>query len=365
MRILIVKTSSMGDVIHTLPAVTDLYHNLILSYKEVYIDWVVEDSFVDIVKQHQFIHKIIPVKLRTWRKNIFKRNTFLEIKDFLNKLRAEEYDYIIDAQGLLKSAVLCWLAKKTRNIGKTHGLDKDSRRGKYISGFYNKLYNINTHLHAIVRVRKLFASIFAYKNDLSKIDYGFHCVNKQKQHQKKYLVFLWCTTWDSKKWPVKYWQHLINLANKHGYIIKLNSGNQQEYHEARELILGLENQAMVELMPPQSISNLMNIIRESDGVISVDTGLGHLAAAFDKPGVGIFGATNFTLTGFISHKFINLTADYSCSPCLLRECDKLNTKDNSDTPPCYDKLTPELVWGRLRDVMSHSVSGIDCNTTTI
>lgn len=361
-RVLIIKTSSMGDVIHALPAVTDLINNI----PDVTVDWVVEKSFVDIVKNHKNINKIITINLRAWRKDLFDLNTYIELKKCIKNIRAEKYDYIIDAQGLFKSVLLSILVKKNKHSNLkvyTHGLDKSSIRGKYISWLYNKTYSIDKNLHAIDRLRLLFAEIFNYKFNNLKMTYGLN--NKASKDCKvatnnKYLVFLHCTTWESKKWPKYYWQELIKLAIENGYQVKLNSGNQQEYLYTKQLIENIvktsaESSNKIFAMPPQSIASLIGVISSSTGVVSVDTGLGHLAAALDKPGVGIFGATDTKKTAFLSDKFNNLKPKYSCSPCLLRVCDKLDLNSCEETyPPCYKEINPDKVWYNLNNIIKNN-----------
>lgn len=351
MRILIIKTSSLGDVVHTLPAITDLckYYNnkskLALT-SDLIIDWVLEETFIDIPTNHPGVNNIIPVAIRKWRKNIFQHRK--EIVKFIKNLRANKYDYIIDAQGLLKSAAITLLAKKNKIHNKIHGLDKYSSRGKYISWAYDEKYNISKELHAILRLKLLFSKVFNYEyND--NIDHGLvNYNNKFNIINNKYLVFLHCTTWDSKKWPVQYWQDLIKLAIDHGYEVKLNSGNQQEFKQAcyiAKIFNNTEYQAKIHIMQPQSISSLFNILSNSAGIISVDTGLGHLAAALDKPGVAIYGSTSAKLTGIKSNNFDNIESSLECSPCLLKKCDKI--KEDDFYPPCYKNITAQMVWQRL------------------
>jgi heptosyltransferase-1 len=343
----------MGDVIHLLPAVTDLINNI----PNPIIDWVVEESFVDIPKIHPGVNHIIPVSIRRWRKNLYNKKTWAEIKLFIAKLRSEKYDYVIDAQGLLKSAVIARLAVLNKlsnnNASSIHGFDQNSARGQYLSWFYNKKYNVKKNQHAVHRLKDLFAQIFDYKNN-TNVDYGINISNLNPEFiNHPYLVFLHCTTWESKKWPESHWQKLIKHALASGYRVKLNSGNQDELEQAKSIVAGLNLDNinnLVEIMPPTSIANLIKIITNSAGVVCVDTGLGHLAAALDKPGVGIYGSTNPVLTAILGDKFVNLSSSYKCSPCLLKKCIELdNTSLNY--PPCYKQLNADLVWHKLQQVI--------------
>lgn len=342
MRILIVKTSSMGDVVHILPAVTEL----VRKYPTVVIDWVVEESFVDIPKIHPAVNRVIVVALRRWRKSVFNTKTLNEIKQFIVQLRQYSYEYIIDAQGLLKSAIITKFARLNNKKSYRYGFDKNSSRGKYLSWLYHKTFFVEKNQHAVHRLKQLFAEIFSYKVN-NGVDYGINLgiTSKERAHNRPFLIFLHCTTWESKKWPSDYWRELIKIAIDNGYSIKLNSGNSQELKQAKLIAQGFSEQ-LVEIMLPQSISSLIPIIAASRGVICVDTGLGHLAAALGKPGVGIFGATNPSLTSVLSNNFTNLASKYRCAPCLLRNCVELDNT-NLNFPPCYKELNPEVVWSNL------------------
>ncbi len=349
MRILIIKTSSMGDVIHTLPAVTDLAQ----AYPNAKIDWVIEESFIELAQIHPAINKVIPVALRRWRRNLSLK-ILQEIKAFISNLREYKYDYVVDAQGLLKSSILTLLVKYNKTAcAKSHGYDKYSVRGKYISWLYGKQYKIVKHQHAVYRLKQLFSAVFNY-NYFEQIDYGIN-LDKYKSNQlfKPYLVFLHCTTWDSKKWPVEYWQELISIAKSKGYDVRLNSGSQNEFMQAREI--ASDSLDGVTVMEPQSISDLIQVIVNSSGVVCVDTGLGHLAAALNKPGVTLFGSTDAKLTGMLANNFSNLQAQYECSPCLLRECkftkQELQLAPFAIFPPCYNELKPDMVWSHLEQYL--------------
>ena len=346
MRILIIKTSSMGDVIHTLPAITDLAH----AYPNAQIDWVVEEGFTTLSHIHPAVDKVIPIALRRWRRNLNMR-TLREIKVFIANLRQYKYDYVIDAQGLLKSAVLTRLVRLDKSShAQSHGYDKYSIRGKYISWLYQRKYQISKQQHAVYRIKKLFSAIFNYTYS-TKVDYGIDAsklvMDQSKTQQDPYLVFLHCTTWESKKWPVNYWQKLIQIVNHNGYKVRLSSGNQQELLQSHEIanIPGTD----VLVMEPQSIDSLIQVLAHSSGVVCVDTGLGHLAAALKKPGVGLYGATDARLTSILAESFKNLQSQFECSPCLLRNCKFDNSQ--SSLAPCYIELNPELVWTSLEGLM--------------
>ena len=162
-RVLIIKTSSLGDVIHTLPALTDAVHAL----GEIQFDWVVEENFSAIPAWHPAVRKVIPVAIRRWRKNIFRRLFSAEWKKFRQQLKQEHYDYVIDAQGLLKSAWITLLAH-----GDSYGLDKHSAREGMASRFYQYPQTVARQQHAVERVRQLMSHSLDYQLDKLPLDYG-------------------------------------------------------------------------------------------------------------------------------------------------------------------------------------------------
>src|SRR5688572_18968850 len=182
MRVLIVKTSSMGDVIHTLPALTDAGQH----YPAIQFDWVVEENFQEIPAWHPLVRRVIPVAFRRWRKTFFSRKTWAEWKTYQKILSKEPYDVIIDAQGLVKSAFLTFFAK-----GERSGLDWQSAREKLASLSYQQKYTVNFYQHAVVRMRQLFAAVLKYPQPTSLPDYG---VDRTRfvldKASDPYLIFL-------------------------------------------------------------------------------------------------------------------------------------------------------------------------------
>ena len=205
MRALIIKTSSMGDVIHTLPALTDAGSAL----SDVRFDWVVEENFAEIPRWHPLVENVIPVALRRWRKAIFSAQTRAEWREFRGQLSAKKYDIIIDAQGLWKSALLARLAK-----GPRAGFDWPSARDSFASLLYQYKYTAGWDLHAITRLRSLFSQVFHYALPSSVADYG---IERRRfitvPSAQKYLVFLHGTTWPTKHWPEAYWIKSVSYTH--------------------------------------------------------------------------------------------------------------------------------------------------------
>lgn len=338
MRVLIVKTSSMGDVIHTLPALTDASR----VFPSIQFDWVVEEGFSIIPSWHPFVDKVIPVAIRRWRKKLFSKTTLNEWKQFRVNLQKTHYDIIIDAQGLIKSAFL------TANAcGKQRaGLNRQSARESLSSLFYQKKYSVDKKQHAITRVRELFAKALHYPVPTTIADYGIDRNKFVSLDQKpNYLVFLHGTTWSTKHWPEQYWIELTKIANQAGQTIKLFWGNEEEHQRANRIASACEK---VEVLPRLDLTGIAKVLSGANAVVAVDTGLGHLAAAFDIPTISIYGPTDPVLTGTQGRLQKHLAAKFPCSPCLSRECtfkDHSSLKlENPLYPPCFTDLTPLDVW---------------------
>lgn len=290
MRVLIVKTSSMGDVIHTLPALTDAK----AAISNIEFDWVVEENFAEIPAWHPTVKRVIPVALRRWRKNWFSKAVRTERKAFMANLRSRRYDYVIDAQGLFKSAF--FIVRRAKGV--KHGYDRKSVREPIASLFYDKKHHVSKKLHAIERVRTLFAQSLNYTSFSKVGDYG---IAPTFQSQKiiasagqPYLLFLHSTTREEKHWPEAYWQRLIELVKNRHLNVKLPWGTEKEHQRALRLAKGCDH---VEVLPKSTLTELAGVLAGAKAVVSVDTGLSHLAAALSCPNLTLFGPTDPELIG--------------------------------------------------------------------
>nr|WP_225630050.1 lipopolysaccharide heptosyltransferase I [Cysteiniphilum sp. 19X3-34] len=329
-RCLIVKTSSLGDVLHTLPALTEAKKQM----PEIEFDWVVEKAFSEIPKWHPAVNEVLEVEVRKWRKNIFKH--FADIRAFKKKLKSKRYDYIIDAQGLLKSA---WITKGAK--GAKYGLDKHSAREPAASFFYQHKIAVAKGSHAILRVKALFSKVFNYTVS-DEIDYGisyqWHKQNTQKTH--KQVVFLHATTWSSKHWSLEHWQQLMKLLADDDVKVLLPWGNDHEKHQAHDIAQNHKNAVVLDKM---SLTQLAELFSCSDAIVSVDTGLSHLAAACNAPVIGMYGSTSAKLTGAIGKQVTHVSSKLTCSPCLKKVCPI--TKDVF--APCEVAISAESIYERL------------------
>lgn len=342
-RVLLIKTSSMGDIIHTLPALTDAGR----AHPGILFDWVVEESFKEIPAWHPLVANVIPVALRRWRKRVLKIDTRLGWGALRQQFKAEQYDLILDAQALVKSAFLTFFA-----TGERVGLDWQSARESLASLAYQRKCTVNFYQHAVTRMRQLFAQALNYDLPTSEPDFGLDPTRfPLTPCADQYLVFLHGTTWTTKQWPETYWCHLAELAAKAGYRIKISGGNAEEVERAKRIAgANALTQEAVDVLPYLTISEMATLLSQAKGAVSVDTGFGHLAAALSVPTVSIYGATNPAYTSALGKYSVHLAADFSCAPCLRRTCNY--TQPAPVSPACYATIPPDWVWKVVKGMLA-------------
>jgi heptosyltransferase I len=351
LRILIVKTSSLGDVIHALPALTDAMRAI----PDLQADWVVEEAFTEIPAWHPAVGRVIPIAIRRWRKNWISAWRRGELKLLRQSLTQTHYDQVIDAQGLIKSALLGLLAN-----GPVAGYDRVSIKEPVASVFYRHRFQVSKGEHAVQRIRHLFAKALGYQFDASVIDYGIHLPRSVSDvpGRKPAITFLHGTTWASKHWPEQYWQELARIVTQEGYQVRIPWGSGQEHARAMRIA---EGQADVVVLDKLSLSELASELSTSAGVVAVDTGLGHLAAALNRPTVTIYGATNPALSGTFGYHQLQLKAELACSPCMRRQCQYRGAPRTDQfgdeqpfvvEPACYRSAPPADVFAHLQRTMT-------------
>ncbi|MCX7157482.1 MAG: lipopolysaccharide heptosyltransferase I [Rhodocyclales bacterium] len=310
MRILLIKTSSLGDVVHNLPVVSDLRRR----YPEAKIDWVVEDGFVDIPRLHPGLGRVIPVALRRWRQSLLAPATWHEIRSFRATLQEETYDLAIDTQGLLKSALITRMAR-----GRRCGYAASSAREPLAARFYDATFDVATDLHAVERNRRLAALAGAYTASTVP-DYGiavtcpglvcreFRFAGRQSGTpgtqsepaptlEKPHAVLLTATSRDDKLWPQDRWIAVGQALHRQGLTCQLPAGSTTERERAIQIAQAIPD-AIV--LPPMSLAELAGQLAAARIVIGVDTGLVHLAAALGRPTLALFCASDPTLTGVLA-----------------------------------------------------------------
>ncbi|MBF0153598.1 MAG: lipopolysaccharide heptosyltransferase I [Magnetococcales bacterium] len=346
--LLLIKTSSLGDLLHTLPAVTDARQAI----PDLHLSWVVEESLTEVVSWHPGVDRVLPVALRRWRRTPLQTWKGGEPGRFLRELRAKEFTWIVDAQGLLKSAVLARLAR-----GRRFGPDASWVRERWALPFYQRKVAVPGIDHVIDRLRHLLAVALGYPLPATPPDFG---IDRQRlppvvpRSLPPYVVFLHGTAWSSKVWPEPYWLDLaLRIRQSTPLEIHLPWGNAAERQRAERLATAVGKG--VSVLPPMDLSTLAAHLIGAQAVVGLDSGLAHLAAALDIRGITLFGATNPHYSGISGHQQTLLAVDYPCAPCMRRVCHPPPGLHPCH-PPCLATLPPERVWSALEALLTGNPS---------
>ncbi len=295
MRVLLVKTSSLGDVVHNLPLVTDIQRH----QPGTVIDWVVEESFADLPRLHPGVNRVIQVALRRWRKQIFSASTWQEMSAFRRNLRAERYDIVLDTQGLLKSALIARQALPTAG-GQRIGYAAAAAREPLAARFYDNGHVIPKNLHAIERNRRLAGAAFDFVPDPS-LDYGITAAPLAADWlpPQPYAVLFTGTSRADKCWPEQDWLTLGRALHVTlGASLVLPAGSTEERERAQRLARELPGAVVA---PALGIAALAGLLAGAQQVIGLDIGLTHLAAALGRPTLAIFAGSDPALTGVFAN----------------------------------------------------------------
>ena len=278
------RVSSLGDVLHNLPMVADLLRH----HPDARIDWVVEEAYVSLVRLNPHVHKIIPVALRRWRKNLGDAATRREMGAFWRSLRAERYDYVFDTQGLLKTGILMGAARLAPG-GRKVGMANGSEGSGYESLsrlFHTQSIGVAPRAHAVARGRELAAAALGYSADLPP-DFGLPALDAAPRPDwmpaEPYAVFFHGTARAAKKWATANWialgQALAPMP------VLLAWGSPAEKAEAEAIAAGLPH---ARVLPKLPMDGAVRLARNAGLAVGVDTGLTHIAAAFLRPTVEIY-----------------------------------------------------------------------------
>ena len=295
--ILLVKTSSLGDVLHNLPVVTDIARH----YPGAQIDWLVEESFSALPKFHPSVRNTIPVAWRRWRGKLLSPDTWREYRNLRAFLAAYDYDVAIDTQGLIKSAILMLGVQGLRC-----GFDKHSARESLASFMYHKSFSVAKGQHAVERNRQLVAQALGYTLFVPA-DYGIHAPTFdgfEWLREGSYAVLLHSTSRTDKLWDESNWIALGRYLNERNIQSILPWGSEKERLRSLRLAQSITDS----VTPPRlNLYEAASLFSAAFVVIGVDTGLAHLAAALKIPTIGIYTATDPALTGlYAGENAINL-----------------------------------------------------------
>ena len=331
MRLLLIKTSSLGDVLQTLPAVTDACRAI----PGLEIDWVVEAPFAPVPRWHSQVREAIPVAIRRWR----RKPALGEIAVLVRRLRSRRYDLVLDAQGLMKSALLALLAR-----GPAAGQDFASAREPAAAIAYGRRFPIARDQHAVERTRQLFAAALGYRLPSGIGDYGLPA---RPAPAKPRLLMLHGATWPTKRWPEAYWVDLARRALANGMEAALRWHDADEKASAERIAAAAPGTI---LLPAQDLDTLREVSAGASIVAANDSGPAHLAAALGVPGVTVYGSTRPAHNGTYGPAQIHLAAEFPCSPCRSRIC--TYREPATVTPACYGSLPPERIWVALQTLLN-------------
>jgi heptosyltransferase-1 len=303
LKILLVRVSSLGDVLHNLPMVADILRR----HPDAQIDWVVEEGYVSLVRLNPHVRKIIPFALRRWRRGLRDRATRAELRAFFHDLREEEYDYVFDTQGLIKTGIIMACARVRpggRKVGMANGTEGSGYEG-LSRIFHNQSVKVERRAHAVARGREVAAAALGYRVD-SAPEFGLPSPVAAERPdwlpREDYAVFFHGTARDAKKWSRENW-----IATGHALApmpVLLPWGSPAEKQEAEALAAALPNGVV---LPRLSMNEAVSLARFAGLAIGVDTGLTHIAAAFVRPTVEIYcDSPRWKTEGNWSERIVNL-----------------------------------------------------------
>ncbi|SHG49562.1 heptosyltransferase-1 [Kaistia soli DSM 19436] len=334
MRVLLVKLSSLGDVVHSFPALTDAASAM----PGLEIDWVVDEAFAPLARLHPAVNRVIQLPIRRMKKT--PRAAFGDLRLAMHQLRATRYDLIIDAQGLWKSAIVGRLARG----GRRHGFSRDTAREGTAALTYDVGHALPEVEHMATRIRRLFAAVLGYPMPQTPVDPGLDRGGvAARSASRPYIVLIHGTTWPTKTWTVEGWRSLAIQAGEAGLDVLLFAHGDKERARVDAIADGIP---AARRLPPGRLEAVIPVIAGAEGVVTVDTGLGHLAAAFDLPTVGLYGPTNPGLTGLVGARAHEFIGRLPCVPCEKSSC--AIRPDFGEGPPCLADHAPEAVWRALQ-----------------
>lgn len=281
----------MGDVVHTMPAVSDIAANV----PGVRIDWLVEASFAALPAMHPAIRTVIPIAWRKWRKRLFAADTRAALSAARAQLKAEPYDLVIDFQGLLKSALWAMQARGVRA-----GYDRASAREPLASSFYSQRASVAVNLHAVTRSRQLAAAHLHYVITGAP-RFGLQAPAAGWMPQAtRYAVLITGASRPEKLWPETSWQAIAATLAAQGYGLLWFWGSAEEGERAKRLAAT----AGGEVPPFMSVKDASAVLAGAALCVGLDTGFTHIAAAFGVSTVGIYCDHEPGLVGMVGEGYV-------------------------------------------------------------
>lgn len=331
MKILIIKPSSLGDIIHALPflkAVKD-------SFPESRVDWVISKSLLGLLHGNPLINELIVFDKDSWKDPWRLPATIREIIKFKKALGSRYYEIIADLQGLLRSGLITFFTPGALKIGFA-----DAREGSRL--FYGKRVHTDNAVHAVDKNLLIARSIGA---KVKKVEFPIHVdieardsIHNMLGSHDKYVVVAPSTRWQSKQWPPEYFASLISKIN----LPVVLTGGPSDRGTAEEIMAESPGN-IIDLCGKTGIKELVALIADANAVVSNDSGPMHIAAALKRPVISMFGPTDYEKTGpygWQHNKNLNvIRASVPCSPCFKKQCSE---------PDCMRKISVEMVYDTLK-----------------
>ncbi|MBB2916097.1 heptosyltransferase-1 [Cupriavidus alkaliphilus] len=310
-RILLVKVSSLGDVVHNMP----LVHDLRARWPGAEIDWVVEEGYVELVRLLPEVRRVIPFALRRWRKRLLQGGTWREIGAVRDALRHESYDAVIESQGLLKTAVVARVAARAPGAP-IIGLGNATQGSGYEPAarlLYTDPVAVPRQTHSVRRSRLLGAALTGTAPAEPPLFFGEGARTLSVDDPlwadlpARYAVCFHATAGARKKWALQNWHALGRRLDQAGLVMLLPWGNDKEREAAEAIAAGVPR---ARVLPRFSVMQGFGLINRAEVVIGVDTGLVHIAAALCRPTVEIYTATwRWKTEGYWSERIANVGDD--------------------------------------------------------
>lgn len=277
LKVLLVKMSSMGDLVHNLPLVSDIRAH----FPDAHIDWVAEEAYSPIPRLHPGVNRVIPIAWRRWRRALHRASVRQEMKAFRAALREVDYDLILDTQGLYKSALVARLAQ-----GAIVGGDRSSIKEGGAAWLYDKCLPIARARHVIDRCRAVGAGAIGYGIDTPPV-FGIRAepLRAEWLPPEPYCVLMHAASRPEKLWPEAHWEALGQHLHRRGLRAALPWGSLEERARSEALAARIPGAVVPPLM---TLDLAARFLAGADAVVGLDTGFTHFAAALARPTVGIF-----------------------------------------------------------------------------
>ena len=338
MKILIIKPSSLGDVIHALPFLNAVKK----TFPDSEVDWVISKNLMGILEDNPLINELISLDKDSWKSVKKLPETLSELSSLRKTLKSRHYDIVVDLQGLLRSGLIAFSTPTTLKIG-----FDDAREGSRF--FYDRKVPVKESAHAVDKCLEIAKAI---KADTKRVKFPLHINDASKIQIKKiignikeYLVIVPSARWASKRWPAENFAQLIKKLSI-PCIITGSKGDKKRVQKIIGLLSKKTSDKIIDLCGKTDLKELAALLAGAKAVVTNDTGPMHIAAALNVPVVAIFGPTDPVKTGpykwQTNRKLKVIKVDVPCSPCRKKQCRELI---------CMNKLDVDTVYRELKEYL--------------